>query len=81
MYTSRFGVLQLVTPETWTTNLEDLCLKNGGCYFGELADIGTFVNSVTKMAKKRCLVLARNIDKDAEEVINELDCCLIARGK
>jgi len=44
-------------------------------------DIGTFANSVTKMAKKRRLALARNIDKDAEEVVNESDRCLIARRK
>lgn len=81
MYTSRFGVLQLVTPETWTTNLEDLCLKNGGCYFGESADMGTFANSVTEMAKKRRLALARNTDEDAEEVVDESDRRPIARGK
>lgn len=81
MYTSRFGVLQLVTPETWTTNLEDLCLKNGGCYFGESADMGTFANSVTEMAKKRRLALARNTDEDAEEVVDEWDRRPIARGK
>jgi len=43
--------------------------------------MGTFANSVTKMAKKRRLALARNTDKDAEEVINELDCRLIAYRK
>ena len=31
----------------------------------------TFVNSVAKMAKKRYLALARNTDKDIEEVVNK----------
>ena len=44
-------------------------------------DIGTFANSVTKIAKKCYLVLARNINKDIEEVVNKLDYYLIARRK
>jgi len=33
--------------------------------------MGTFANSVTEIVKKRYLALARNIDKDTEEVVNE----------
>ena len=44
-------------------------------------DIRTFINSVTKIVKKYRLALARNIDKDIEEVVNEWDRCLIARRK
>ena len=44
-------------------------------------DIKIFANSVTKIVKKCCLALVRNINKNIEEVINELDYCLIAHRK
>jgi len=34
-------------------------------------DIGTFVNSITKIVKKHRLALIRNIDKDIKEVVNK----------
>jgi len=43
--------------------------------------MGTFANSITKMAKKHHLALARNTNKDTEEVINKLDRRLIAYRK
>ena len=43
--------------------------------------MGTFANSVTKIAKKRRLALARNTDKDTEEVINKSDRRPIAHKK
>jgi hypothetical protein len=46
-----------------------------------LADIGTFINSITKIAKKHYLALIRNIDKDIKEVVNEWDYYLIAYKK
>ena len=33
--------------------------------------MGIFTNSITEMAKKRCLALARNTNEDVEEVVNK----------
>ena len=81
MYTSRFSILQLVTPKAQTINLKDLCLKNSNYYFKKSVDMGTFTNSVTEMVKKRRLALARNTDKDIEEVIDKWDHRPIAYKK
>jgi len=40
-----------------------------------------FINSVTKIAKKHRLALARNTNNNTEEVVNKWDRYLIARRK